>query len=725
MCGAVGGYTAGPAHAAAVPRMSDLPQRTARHAMSVPLVLAVFAFVPQLADLRWSADDYAFATLLEPGGGARVAWDEVLRQGHERWLFSHAYWRPLATLSLALNFQVSGGDPRWFGAVNLFLHLVVVACSTWLCGALVRGTFARIAAVIAGCFVALHPIAVEPVLWISARVSTLEVACGSLAMVALLKRARGGGSGTAALGATAFAAALLSKESALAWLVAAGAVDLLDDARRPLRRRIALHAPMVAVALVYLLARLLLLGSVAGSELAPPPAGAILASAWEKLRVVVAPDVWAGAAWGCVALALIVTERRRVLAACLSVGALLAWIAAVLLPGFAHTLGADLVGSRLAYGALPALAIALATAASRARWAMWLAVLAVALHVPAALYATLGYSDAWSTLGTATRDLDAHAAEASAERPQCVIAMPLVVPGEIHPLTYAALGEAPFTTVPRPVISLAAPRYAQPFAPSLYGDPHPLFAMLGHGCEVAAWHDGRKELLWLGKDEPACELVRSADAPRRAVLRFPTAVRATSVECVDLTAEGEASSGVIRFVTTLGRFGDATDLRFAVGEAIPGGRRRFLIDLTHHAPLLVAALNDVRLVELEIELDEGASIASATPLPSLPRLDLPRRIAGAAITLEDWAASLRAPASPAIRLDLVIVSSAAAHVVPCIAGEKVLVPPPIAATIGDLAFSALRADRLWYWFVARGADPGEPGAARSELDFLQLLPRSP
>ncbi|MBI5853383.1 MAG: hypothetical protein HZB39_20425 [Planctomycetes bacterium] len=702
--------------------MSDVLQRTARHAMSLPLVLALVAFLPQIAHLRWSADDYAFATLLEPGGGVRVAWDEVLRQGHERWLFSHAYWRPLATLSLALNFQVSGGDPRWFGAVNLLLHLVVVACSTWLCGALVSGPRARVAAVIGGSLVALHPIAVEPVLWISARVSALEVACGSLALVAVVKRARGGGLGTAALGATAFAAALLSKESALAWLVAAGAVDLLDNARRPLWRRIALHAPMVLVALAYLGARMLLLGSVAGSELTPPSLGAILHSAWEKLCVVVAPDAWAGAAWGCLAAALVVTARREVLAACLSIGLLLAWITAVLLPGFAHTLGDDLVGSRLAYGALPALAIAAALVASRARPVVWLAMLAVALHVPATLHATQGYRDAWRTLAVARGELDAHAAEASVERPQCVVAMPLVIPGEIHPLTYAALGEAPFTTAPRPVISLAAPRYAQPFAPSLYGDPHPLFAMLAHGCQVAAWNNAKSSLLLLGKDELACELVRSVGAPRRAVLRFAIALRATSVECVALQAEGDARGGVIRFVTTLGRFGDATDLRFSGGEALAGARRSFLVDLTHHAPLLVAALEDVRIVELEIELDDGASIDSATPLPSLPSLDLARRIAGAELSLKDWASSLRAPASPATRLDLVIVSSAAAHVVPCIAGDNVLIPPPTTATLAEFAFSALRADRLWYWFVARGADPGEPGAARSDVDFVRLLP---
>lgn len=702
--------------------MTAARSKSAVAALLIPLALALACGLPALLELRWSADDYAFATLLERGDGLRVDWNEVARQGHERWLFSHAYWRPLVTLSLALNFAVTGGDPRGFGAVNLLLHLLAVACVAGLCRALARGPMAGLGALLGACFFAVHPLAVEPVCWISARVSTLEVALGALACLALLAHARGAGR-RAQLGAVlAFGAALASKESALAWLVAFLCVDLLDAPRRPWRARLALHTPMLAMALLYLGVRVALLGSIAGSELASPPLVELAGAALRKLVVLVAPDALAGAALLLCALATLSHARTALPRVLLALGLCGAWALAMVLPAFAHRIETTLVGSRLVYGAVLPLALFVAFRAAQGRFGAVAAAVALVGLLPAG-HAALGrYRAAWQTLGSATAALDARADAADAERPQVVVSMPLVVPGEIHPMSYPALGAAPFTARVRPVISLAAVRYAQPFAPTLFGDPHPLFAMLEHGSPIAAWQAEEARLHWPTRAAIAATLER-ADEPRRATLRFAQPVEACSVEALAIETDAVARGGVIRIATTRGSFGAVTDLRFGGGEP-HGEGRRFTVDLTHHAPLLVAILGDIRTTSLELELDSGA-LRAVQPLPRLPVLPLgaaPTSSGADAAprTLDQWLATLRAPTSIATRLELVIVSPVAAHVVPCVAGEPVRMPRETAATIRAFASSALRADRLWYWFVARGADPGEPGAARSKLAVVTL-----
>ena len=75
-------------------------------------------------------------------------------------------WRPLTTLSYALDWRIGGGHPFWFHLVNLLLHAAV----TVLFALLVRRLFRRdVLALAAGLLFAVHPIHTEAVSWIAGR----------------------------------------------------------------------------------------------------------------------------------------------------------------------------------------------------------------------------------------------------------------------------------------------------------------------------------------------------------------------------------------------------------------------------------------------------------------------------------------------------------------------------------------------------------------------------
>ncbi|MGE3881414.1 MAG: hypothetical protein AB7I19_20310, partial [Planctomycetota bacterium] len=177
-------------------------------AVSVPVIAALLIFLPSTLSAFWLSDDFAYATLLTPDGTSpKLAWSEVIRQLHDRWLFSYAYWRPLVTLTGAVNFLIAP-DAIGFALVNLGLHLAATVAVTLLCARLCDGPRASLAGAVGGLLFATHPLTVESVLWISARVSTLEVACGAWSLWFYARHVSDPQRHSIAPAATAFAAAL-------------------------------------------------------------------------------------------------------------------------------------------------------------------------------------------------------------------------------------------------------------------------------------------------------------------------------------------------------------------------------------------------------------------------------------------------------------------------------------------------------------------------------------
>ncbi len=161
-----------------------------------------------------------------------------LSSEHLRWMVTTrlaGHYIPLSWLTLAIDFELSGMDPRGYHRTNLLLHLgnalLFFALAWRLLGAAARGSApARLlGAFFAAALFALHPLRVESVAWITER---RDLLCGLfclLAVHAYLSAARSvGGARTPAFAAAllAFVAALLSKGLAILLPVALLALDL-------------------------------------------------------------------------------------------------------------------------------------------------------------------------------------------------------------------------------------------------------------------------------------------------------------------------------------------------------------------------------------------------------------------------------------------------------------------------------------------------------------------
>ncbi|MEW6755690.1 MAG: tetratricopeptide repeat protein [Candidatus Latescibacterota bacterium] len=123
-------------------------------------------------------------------------------------------YRPLVQASYAVNHALGGADVAGYHALNLALHLLN-ALLVWVLAGLLLGDEA--ASLAAGLLFAVHPLACEPVNYISARsasLATFFVLAGVWAVLGLVRR--GPTPGRLGLLAGAYAAGLLSKEIAVA-----------------------------------------------------------------------------------------------------------------------------------------------------------------------------------------------------------------------------------------------------------------------------------------------------------------------------------------------------------------------------------------------------------------------------------------------------------------------------------------------------------------------------
>jgi hypothetical protein len=135
-------------------------------------------------------------------------------------------YRPLTVASFAINYALGRLDPFGYLLGNLLAHLAV----SWMVFVVGRillrdDRWAAVAAVI----YALHPVNAEAVNYVTARASLLAALGALIALWAFLHRREGGGGWWTGVGLAAFAAALLSKESAVALVPALAACHWLGQ----------------------------------------------------------------------------------------------------------------------------------------------------------------------------------------------------------------------------------------------------------------------------------------------------------------------------------------------------------------------------------------------------------------------------------------------------------------------------------------------------------------
>ncbi|MBI1951036.1 MAG: tetratricopeptide repeat protein [Acidobacteria bacterium] len=178
---------------------------------------------------------------------------------------SRTLYRPLTSVSLALDRAVSGMRPAWFHAVNALLHALATLLVTRLALGLLPGRPAG--AVVTGALFAVHPVHVEAVAGIVGRAEILA-AIGVLSAVlchrrALLAVPGRGGWWTAAAWASALGGVLAKESAIVAPAIVLLAERAMPEARRaPPLRRTRLYAGYAIVTAVYLGARAGVLGTI-------------------------------------------------------------------------------------------------------------------------------------------------------------------------------------------------------------------------------------------------------------------------------------------------------------------------------------------------------------------------------------------------------------------------------------------------------------------------------
>ncbi len=182
------------------------------------------------------------------------------RSGQESGKGSSAY-RPLTTLTYALNHAVGGLAPAGYHLVNLLLHAGASALVVAL--ALALG-LPLAAATLAGLLFAVHPVHVEAVANVAGRKELLVTVLALGAVLLHRSALRRGGARIFAAALAALLAAF-SKETGLVVIGLVAARDLLldtEELRASPRRAAALYAGYLAAAALYLGARWEVLQSV-------------------------------------------------------------------------------------------------------------------------------------------------------------------------------------------------------------------------------------------------------------------------------------------------------------------------------------------------------------------------------------------------------------------------------------------------------------------------------
>ena len=697
-------------------------------AVLAPVVLAWVCFWPALSG-GFLSDDYLLGVYLDGSADrARVAWSEVLRDFARPWLgFGSPFYRPLLSVSFAVDLAVGGGSPVPFHLQNLVLHSAVVAMTALLCS-LYCVRRPALAALLGGSLCALHPVACEPVAWIAARNSELEVVFRTAAMIAFalwLKRGRRGFGIATALFA---ACALATKESAVVLPVALLALDLLDRPGRPLRERLRLHAPFVPLWIGYLALRTVLFGGPLGAG-STPTAPDLAANFGGKVLALLAPAPTTGTLFLGVLCAFAVAAAvvQRELRAPLAIG--LAWIALSFAPSFGLRVGPDLGGTRMVYGTLPVLALTLACVVARLRSP--LAVAAGSLLVANAVLA-LGlstrtqldrYRAAWDDMARAERGLAELAGRATPARPLAVTAMPQNPPGvpPCNPNAWFPLTQRPAQDRDIPFVSLGFVTLVVPHSEDLYRDAAPLRALAENGSTIATWNAGEGRFA-VAEPGGTGELpALSPDPAQPGRFLFAEPVPAAAFEALEIDVDSDAAGGTVAWITPidLSARPELGSERFGSGSP-SGAGTRFWVDLSHHLGLQALGTLGQRVRGFEITLDgAGARVEAVRARRRVASIELPRRLDGERIALAELGDRLLAPTAPAgVPMRLVLLGPSTGYAVDVEPGAPVEIPRAIRdelALIGRIA----RQDRYSFYFDARPPQ-GRPGAARSAIDWFEL-----
>jgi tetratricopeptide (TPR) repeat protein len=240
---------------------------------------------------------FAYDDVAIIGGDPRVhtfALGDIFTKGY--WADEgHALYRPLTTLSFALDWSVAPNGTAWFHLTNVVLH----AGASALVALLIARFWTPAGALLGGVLFAVHPVHVEAVANVVGRAELLAAVCflgGCLVWLAAHDDARAGFRRT--IVPVLFALAVFSKESAVMMPAVLPLLDLASGELRArglrdyIRRNALAYALLALVAAGYVVARAAVLGEAGGPERLDPSLEVIDSARDRILTALQAWPVW-------------------------------------------------------------------------------------------------------------------------------------------------------------------------------------------------------------------------------------------------------------------------------------------------------------------------------------------------------------------------------------------------------------------------------------------------
>ncbi len=677
-------------------------------------LLLAFAFVLPLlwfAPTLWHglrSDDFLTLYYQDPDGGA--AWGRAFSEFGRGWFGVRDLYRPLVSMSFAAQFAFGNGE-AWLHVGNVLL-LCATSCAVALLAVRLGKDRAWQAGAAAAVVVTLHGASVEPTAWVAARTAGLDVCFGAFAALAFVRRLQGAGG---ALPALAFAAlALLSREGALALPVWLFALDLLQDPRRPWRRRLALHAGVAALVLGYFALRWLLLGVLTTAEAGHSFGSRLYTTGLRTLTWLAPPGPDGSVGWLpvlCLA-ALLVAARRAAGRSAL----LLAFGALMLLPTSSLHEPIGTMTGRLVFASVPPLAVAVgllvAAAAPRVpRLLAWGAFGAMAFSLGSGSQAWLArYGEEDVVLANVRAGLEtaADAAQSGPGRPLCASMLPGLPLLQAH--MWGLLGVPPYASRDLAMAGLPEAVTQDLIAPELFGDVAAVHAVTAAGGVAVTWQPERAAFEALPPAPQAVvELVRTTDGRYGATQPLP----ASSFAMLEVELAMPAQQVHLRL---------AADLpgAWAFGERRrqdAAGLSRAQFDLSHSLAVLLQAGSGRPFAGFVLE-------ANGAPLPPTAKVRLHATVPGAGepafagrrVALDEWLAGLQPPRAD-LPLRLYVLSPLNQAMGSVLPGQPLALGPGHRARL-ELARD-LRAGCLLHWFWQTPPEwEGTP--FRSALDWCSL-----
>ena len=484
------------------------PRGAALVAAAVAL-LAWWWFAPGLT-LGLRNDDFLATYYVDSETGA-VLWGRVFEEFTRGWFGAPELYRPMVSLSLAVEYALTGQLPLLHLGNVLMATVAAVATAALAMRVCVGGRLrAATAGLVAGAAVVLHPSAIEPATWILSRTTALQMAFTALALASYV-RALDGGARWPHL--VLLALALGTKEGAVTAPFSMVMLDVLHRRGVAVGARARAALPAFCLLGAYLALRIALLGQVgkSGDSVAVLERADNLAVRAADLFASPAPGDggrpwWMFALWGTVAAGLLRGLGARGLL-------LLPWAVLLVAPASHVEVIAGRLDGRLLFDAVPfvALAAGLAVAGAGRDAARALGALAglgvVLLPTGAAVGWQLRYVDESRADRALRRELAETALSATGGAPLAVTGLP-VLP-LYHFKLWGLLGQRPHQRQDLHVVGMPDLLFPPLDQPDQLGDATAVHALFASGGRLATWQPDKERFVEVSRPRAGiCEMVR-------------------------------------------------------------------------------------------------------------------------------------------------------------------------------------------------------------------------